>query len=154
LRLVLDLDAVAVLHQVGADVDPPPIDADMAVIDELARGEGGRREFHPVDDGVEPALEQLDQILAGVALAARSLLVEAAELALADIAVVALELLLRQQLRAEIARLLAPLAVLAGTVITVAVERALGAAPEIGAEPPVYLVLRPFSLAHDPVNLL
>src|ERR1700689_1842702 len=75
------------------------------------------------------------------------LLVEPAERALAQIGVIALELLLRHQLGAEIGGLLAPLAVLAGAVIP-AVERALGPAPEIGPEAPVDLVLRTFAFAH------
>ena len=66
----------------------------MAVIDELARGERGRRQLHAVDHRVEPALQQLDQVLAGIAAPPHRLLVEPAELALADIGVIALQLLL------------------------------------------------------------
>jgi hypothetical protein len=115
----------------------------VAVIDELARGERGRREFEAIDDAIEPALQQRHQVVAGVALPAPRLLVDAAELALADIAVIALELLLRHELRAEVGRLLAALPVLAGTVVAVAIERALAAAPEIDAEAAVDLVFRP-----------
>ena len=39
----------------------------MAVADELARGEHGRYELGAVDDGVEAALEEADQLLRGVA---------------------------------------------------------------------------------------
>ena len=87
----------------------------MAVADELARGEHGRHELGAVDDGVEAALEQADQVLGGGALEAAGLLVDAAELPLGDVAVVALELLLGAQLLAVVGQLgLAPLAVLAG----------------------------------------
>ncbi len=65
----LHLDHVALLHQERGDVDPAAVDLDVAVIDELARREGGRREFHPVDDRIQPALQQADQVLRGVALA-------------------------------------------------------------------------------------
>src|SRR6185437_10975879 len=147
LRLVLDLDGVVIPNEVRRDVDALAIDADMAVIDELPRGEGRRHELHAVDDGIEPTLQQLDEIGAGVAASPRSLFIEAAELALADIGVIALELLLRHELRAEIGRLLAPLPMLAGTVVA-AVQRALGTAPEIDPEASIDLVLRPFSLAH------
>src|SRR5205807_1042364 len=145
--LAAQLDGVIVLDLVGGDVDPSSVDRYVAVIDQLARCEGGGDEFHAVDYGVETAFEQLDEVLAGIALAARGLLVEAAELALADIAVIALELLLGHQLGAEIRGLLAPLAVLAGTVVA-AVQRALRATPQIDAKASIYLVLRPFSLAH------
>src|SRR5919206_770378 len=71
----------------------------------------------------------------------------AAETALADIGVIALQLLLGGKLGAVIRRLLAPLAVLAGAVFA-PVQRALGAAPQIDAETAVDLVLRFLALAH------
>src|SRR6266404_2145 len=147
LGLAAQLDRVVVLDLIGGDVDPSAVDRDMAVIDELARGEGGGDEFHPVDDGIEAALQEFDEVLAGVALAPRGLLVEATELTLADIAVIALELLLGHQLGAEIRGLLTALAVLAGTVVA-AVQRTLRATPQIDADAPVYLVLGPVSFAH------
>src|SRR5512135_3665577 len=86
-------------------------------------------------------------MLAGIAAQPDRFLIEPAELLLADIAVIALQLLLGHQLGAEIGRLLAPLAVLAGTVFA-AVDRALRPAPEIDAEAPVDLVLGTLTLAH------
>ena len=87
------------------------------MVDELARGEHRRHELGAVDDRVEPALEQADQVLRGVAGPADRLVVDVLELLLGDVAVVALELLLGAQLDAEIGELaLAPLAVLAGAV--------------------------------------
>src|SRR5204863_8833545 len=119
----------------------------MAVIDDLPGGEWGRREFHAVDTGVEPALQELDQIVAGIPAPPHRLLVQLAELAFADIGVVALQLLLRHQLGAVIRRLLAPLAVLAGSIFA-AIERALRPPPQIDTEPAVDLVLRFLALAH------
>ena len=135
------------------DVDALAVDRDVAVIDELAGRERGRHELHAVDDGIEPALQELDQVLAGIAAAARRLFIESAELALAEIGVVALQLLLRHELRPEIGRLLAALPVLARTIVA-AIERALRPAPEIDVEAAVDLVLGTFSLAHlaDPVG--
>ena len=145
--LGLDLNLVAVLHHVGRDVHPLAVHQDMAVVHELAGGEDGRHELGAVDHRVQAALQHLDEVLAGVALAAPGLLVIAAELALADVAVVALQLLLGGELGAEIRRLAAALAVLAGTVFTL-VEGALGATPEIDAETAVDLVLSGFALGH------
>ena len=63
---------------------------------------GARRaEAHAVDDVVQPRLQQHQQVLAGVALAARGFLVVTAELALQH-AVHALDLLLLAQLQAEV----------------------------------------------------
>src|SRR5882672_6346727 len=86
-------------------------------------------------------------MFAGVTLAARGLGEDAAELALADVAVVTLELLLGHQLEAVFRRLLAPLPVLAGTVFAL-VDRALGATPEIAVEAAIDFVLRLLSLRH------
>ena len=66
----------------------------MAVTDELARGEHGGHELGAIDDGVEPALQQTDQMLGGGAFEAPCLLVDSPELALANIGIVALQLLL------------------------------------------------------------
>ena len=119
----------------------------MPVIDQLAGGERGRHQLHAIDDRVEPALQELDQVVAGVAAPAHRLLIEPAELALAEIGVIALQLLLGGELGPEIGRLLAPLAVLAGAVFA-AVERALRPAPQIDAETAIDLVFRFLALAH------
>jgi len=93
-------------------------------------------------------LEQADEVLAGIAAQADRLGVVAAELLLGDVAVVALELLLGAQLRAEVAHLaLAALAVLAGAVLA-AVDGALRAAPDVLAHAAVELVLRLNPLRH------
>src|SRR5690606_3544797 len=109
----------------------------MAVRDELPRREHGRHELGAVDDGVEPALEQADQALTGIALAARGLLVDAPERLLGDRPVITLELLLGAQLQTVVRGLaLAALAVLAGTV-GAGIERGLGAPPEVLAQPAI-----------------
>src|SRR6202011_3790643 len=97
---------------------------------------------------VEPALEQPDQMRAGVALHPDRLLVDAAELALGNIAVVAAQLLLGAQLHAVVGELaLAALAVLAGAVFAF-VHRALGAAPDVLPHAAGELVLRFTALGH------
>ena len=94
LGLAAQFDHIAVLHLIGRDIDLLAVDQHMTVIDDLARGENGRREFHAIDDGIQAAFQQLDQNFAVVALAAHSFLVIAAELTFADIAVIAAQLLL------------------------------------------------------------
>src|SRR3546814_347996 len=120
----------------------------MAVADELARREDRRREFRAIDDRVEAALEQADQILAGVALHARSLEIVLLELLFGDVAVIALQLLLGAELDAEIRHLaLAALTVLAGAIFA-AVDRALRAAPDVFTHPAVEFILGALALRH------
>jgi hypothetical protein len=89
----------------------------MAVVHELARGEDGRHELRAVDDGVEAALQQADQLFTGVAAQTLGLGEDAAELLFGQVAVIALQLLLGAQLQAEVGQLaLAALTVLAGAV--------------------------------------
>ena len=85
---------------------------------------------------------------AGVALEPPRLVVDAVELPLRYVGVIALELLLRPQLHAVIGDFaLAPLAVLAGAVFTL-VDRAFRPAPDVLAQPAVDLVLRLMALGH------
>ncbi len=147
-RLLADLDDVALLDLVGRDVHPLAVHRHVAVVHELARGEHRRHEFRAVDHRVETALEQADQVLRRVALDPVGLGVDAAELLLGQIAVIALELLLGAQLRAEIAQLLlAALAVLAGAVFTL-VHRGFRTAPDVLAHAAVDLVFGGGSLGH------
>src|SRR5690606_5707594 len=89
----------------------------------------GHRETHAVDDVVQAGLEELQQVLAGVALAGRRLLVIVAELALEQ-AVDALDLLLLAKLQGVVGKLAAACAgagaVLAGLLLQLAlgIERA------------------------------
>src|SRR6202012_1559536 len=119
LRGFLDLDDVADLELVAGDVDLAAVHLDVPVVDELAGGEHGRNELGAEHDGVETALEQADQVFTGVALHPAGFDVDAVELALADIGVIALQLLLGAELDAEVGQLaLAALAMLAGAVLT------------------------------------
>src|SRR5690606_7058685 len=72
LGALADLDLVANLDLVGRDIDALAIDQDVAVRHELTRSEHGRHELGAVNDRVQTALEQADQVLAGVALNAGS----------------------------------------------------------------------------------
>jgi hypothetical protein len=86
-------------------------------------------------------LEKADQVLSRVALHPRGFLVGRQELLFANVAIIALELLLGAQLGAEVGQLaLAALAVLAGAVFT-AVDRGLRTAPDVFAHAAVDLVL-------------
>jgi hypothetical protein len=108
--------------------DAPAVDADVAVIDKLARGEDRRNEFRAIDDRVKAPLQKADQIVAGVALQPDRFRIIFAKLLFGDIAVVALELLLGLELRAIVGELaLAPLSVLSGAIFA-AVDGALRAA--------------------------
>ena len=64
-------------------------------------------------------IQNTDQVLACITTAANGFLIVFLELLFADVAVITLQLLLGHQLNAEIGRLRATLAVLAGAVFTV-----------------------------------
>src|SRR6185437_10740997 len=100
-----------------------------------------------------PALQQLDQVLAGIALAADRLDIVAAQLPFGHRTVVALEALLGHELQAVVGRLLATLAMLAGTIFAL-VDRGLRTAPQVDPEAAVDLVLRIRAFAHAMLLLL
>src|SRR4029079_702685 len=105
-------------------------------------------EFGAEYHGIETALQQADQVLTGVAFHPPGLDVDAVELALRDVGVVALQLLLGAELHAEVGELaLAALAVLAGAIFA-AIDGALRAAPDILAHTAIDLVLRLTALGH------
>src|SRR5262245_12499657 len=144
----LDLDDVAGLAAEARNVDAPAVHLDVAVIDELAGGKHRRHELGAEHDGVEPALQEADEVGAGIALEADRLLIDAAEMLLGNVAVVAFELLLGAQLHAVVGELaLAALAVLAGAVFA-PVHGALRAAPDILPHAAVELVLGFMALGH------
>src|SRR5438477_5151163 len=148
LRFLLDLDHIADLHAHARNGDTLAIHGDVAVADELACREHGRHEFGAIDHRVEPALQEPDQVGAGIALHPDRLVVDAAELLLGNIAVIAAQLLLGLELHAVVGELaLAALAVLAGPVFAV-VDGTLWAAPDILAHAAVDLVLRLVALGH------
>src|SRR6185369_14550046 len=116
LRAVLDLDDVVGPAQERRDVDLGAVDPEVAVANQLARLRVVGREAEAVDDVVQAALQELQQVLAGDALHPDRLVVVAAELALGQ-AVDSLDLLLLAQLRAVVRDLAtARLPVLAGRV--------------------------------------
>ncbi len=89
----------------------------MAVADELARGKNGGHELGAIDHGVEPAFQEPDHVGAGIALQPPRLVIDAVEMPLRHVGVIAFELLLGAQLHAEIGQLaFAALAVLAGAI--------------------------------------
>ena len=97
---------------------------------------------------MEPAFQKLDQVLAGVALEAARLDIDAVELALGNVGVVALQLLLGAKLHAEVGEFsLAALAMLAGAIFA-AVHWALRAAPDVLAHTAIDLVFRLTALCH------
>src|SRR5262245_26745307 len=141
LGLVFHLDNVAFAAAIARDPDAPAVDAHMAVADELPRREHGRHEFGAIDDGIETALEQTDQLFGSVAAKPRRLAIDGLELLLGDIAVIAFQLLLGAKLLAIIGKLAAAaLSVLAGAIFALVIG-ALRPAPDILAEPSVDLVL-------------
>src|SRR5205823_4156395 len=144
----LDLDEVAGLELVARNVDAAAVHLDVAVVDELARGEHRGDELGAIDHRVETALQEADQVFTGVALHPAGLDIDAVKLALGDVGVIALQLLLGAELHAEVGQLaLAALAVLAGAVFT-AVHGALGAAPDILTHTAIDLVFRLTALCH------
>src|SRR5262249_18718176 len=100
---------------------------DVTMADELPRGEHRRHQLGPIDHGIEPALQQPDHMGAGIALHANGFVVDAVELALGDIAVIAPQFLLGAQLHAVVGELaFAALAVLAGTIFAAVCRAFLG----------------------------
>lgn len=92
---------VASLDLVGGQVDRLAVDGHAAVADQLTGGRTGNSKTHAVDNVVQAGFQQLQQVLAGVALLGRGLLVVVAELTLQQ-AVDALDLLLFTQLQAVV----------------------------------------------------
>src|SRR5262249_1539687 len=130
------------------NVDAAAVHLDVAVVDELARGEHGRHELGAEHYRVETALEQADHVGARVALHADRFGGDAAELPFGNIAVISAQLLLGLELNAVVGELrLAALAVLAGAVFAL-VHGALRAAPDVLAHTAVELVLGVVALGH------
>src|SRR5262249_30176549 len=120
----------------------------MPMVDELARGEHRGHEFRSIDHRVQTALQEADQVFAGVALQSACLDIDAVELALGNVGVVALELLFGAELHAEVGELsFSALAMLTRAVFP-AVHGALGAAPDVLAHAAIDLVFRLTALSH------
>src|SRR5829696_7501667 len=132
------LDDVVRAHPVRRDVDLAAVDQYVAVPHELPGGVAGRREAGPVDDVVQPRLEDLQQDLTGLAGLAVGLLVVAAELLLQH-AVHPAGLLLLAQLQQVLGVLGAAPAVLARRVGP-DLDRALGALALAALEEQLHLL--------------
>src|SRR5262249_11428689 len=105
-------------------------------------------ELGAIDDRIESALQKSHHMGAGVTLETARFRIDAAELALGDVAVIAAQLLLGAQLHAVVGEFsLAALAVLAGTVFAV-VDRALRAASDMLAHAAIDLVPPLMALRH------
>src|SRR6185436_4542127 len=114
-RLLGDLDDVVGADPVRRDVDLAAVHPDVPVAHQLAGHVAGLGEAGPVDDVVQPRLEDLEQDLTGLARLLVGLFVVAAELLLQH-AVDAAGLLLLAQLQQVLAVLGAATAVLARRV--------------------------------------
>src|SRR5438105_12110659 len=84
LALVLDRHHVADLHLEAGNVDLAAVHPEVPVAAELAGLGAGLGEPGPADDVVEALLEELEQVLAGLALGRRTARVVAAELRLEE----------------------------------------------------------------------
>src|SRR6266545_6787814 len=97
-RLRLDVDDVVRRDAEARDVDLLAVDQEVAVADELASGATRAGNACAIHDVVQARLEDLQQVVAGLALALGGLLVVAAELLLQHaVAVLGLLLLLHLQ---------------------------------------------------------
>src|SRR3954453_12579457 len=114
-RLVLDVDDVVLRHPVARDVDLDAVDGEVAVADELAGHPSGARQPGAVYDVVEPALQDAQQVLTGLARDAVGLFVVTTELLLHH-SICEAGLLLLLQLLAVFALLDPRAAMLAGRV--------------------------------------
>src|SRR5690606_20594218 len=81
-RLLTHLDDVVLAHAVGRDVDLPAVDQDVAVAHLLPGGVTRLGETGAVDDVVQPALQDLEQVLTRLARPAVGLDVVVVELLL------------------------------------------------------------------------
>src|SRR5437764_4822543 len=113
--LLLHRDDVADLHLEAGNVDLAVVDAEVPVPHELARLRARVGKAEAEDHVVEALLEELEQVLAGLALGGAAAQVVAAELRLEQ-AVEPLHLLLLAELHAVLGELGAALAVLARRV--------------------------------------
>ena len=125
-----------------------PFDPDVAVTDQLAGRPDRRRELSAVDDHVETALEQADEVLRRVALHPGRVDIVLLELLFGDVAVIALQLLLGAKLDSVVADLaLAALTMLARAIFA-PVHGALRPSEDVLAHAAVELVFGAGALRH------
>jgi len=114
----------------------------VPVIDELAGSKDRRHELGAINERLKARFKQADQVFCSVALHPARLNVHARKLLLSNVAVIALELLLRHELHTKVRDLAAAvLAVLPWLVVTL-VDGRLGATPDVFTDATVDLVLR------------
>jgi uncharacterized membrane protein YedE/YeeE len=148
LGAITHFDHVAFFHPVRRDIDPLTVDSDMAVIDELTRSKNRYNEFGAVNNRIQTALQQTDQVLTGIAFYTFSFGIDPAELLFGQIAVIAFKLLLGAQLGAEIGQFaLAALAVLTGAIFTT-IYRGFRTTPDVFTHPAVNFVLGRRAFGH------
>src|SRR3546814_14033883 len=103
----------------------------------LASREDRRRELGAVDNSIQTAFQETDKVLASVALHTGGFKICLLELLFGHIAIIALQLLLRAQLNAEVGHLaLAALPMLAGAIFTL-VDRGFRTATDVFTPPAV-----------------
>ncbi len=89
----------------------------MAMVDELTRCKHGGNEFGAVDNRIQTALEQTNQVFAGITTDTLGFSIDAAELFFSQITVITFKLLLGAQLQTKVRQFcLAALAMLAGAI--------------------------------------
>src|SRR3546814_2028494 len=114
----------------------------------LFRSEDRRRELGAVHNGGQTAFQETDKVLASVALHTGGFKICLLELLFGHIAIIALQLLLRAQLNAEVGHLaLAALPMLAGAIFTL-VDRGFRTAPDVFTHPAVEFMLGAGALRH------
>src|SRR4051812_40634895 len=130
-RSIPNIDDVVLRHPVAGDVDVHAVHGEVPVADQLAGHPSGARQSGAIDDVIQPAFQDLQQVLTGLTGVAYCLRVVATELLLHH-AVSEAGLLLLLQLQEIFAFLDPRAAVLAGRVRTLL--KGLVATDEVGAQ--------------------
>src|SRR3546814_1274673 len=104
-RLLANADFIAGLHEPRGDVALYAVYINVAVAHDLASREDRRRELGAVDNSIQTAFQETDKVLASVALHTGGFKICLLELLFGHIAIIALQLLLRAQLNAEVGHL-------------------------------------------------
>ena len=148
LGLAAQADYIFNVDAAARDVALHAVHINVTVVDDLTCGKNRWREFCAVNDHVQTALKQANQVLTGIALKTGRIGVSAFELLLGHVTVIALELLLGAQLQAKVAHLaLAALTMLARTIRTLVYGR-IWTTPDVFTHPAIKFVLSASTLRH------